>query len=101
MEHAITVISSDQLTDAQDLLRALSHKLRLQIIDYLDKNPNCNVKQIYKDLGIEQSVTSQHLRILRDSNLVNAERQGKIVIYDINYDLIRNASERVESFLKQ
>lgn len=99
MDHYIEIIESEKLDEAQNLLRALSHKLRLQIVDYLDKNPSCNVKQIYKDLGIEQSVTSQHLRILRDTNVVNSERQGKIVIYNVNYDLIRNASIQVDRFI--
>ncbi len=99
MEQYISVIESNRLDDSQELLRALSHRLRLQIVNYIDKHPNSNVKQIYKDLGIEQSVTSQHLRILRDANVVSGSRQGKEVNYSINYDLIRSLSQLIDDFV--
>ena len=43
------------------------------------------VTQIYTLLQLEQSVTSQHLAILRGKDLLVTERSGKFVYYSINY----------------
>ena len=47
------------------ILRALNHKLRQQIVKLLDERRKMTVTEIYIELRLEQSVTSQHLAILR------------------------------------
>ena len=47
------------------ILRALNHKLRQQILKLLDEKRKVTVTEIYIELRLEQSVTSQHLAILR------------------------------------
>lgn len=69
------------LRNANDLMRALAHPLRLRIIELLHNCPEASVQTIYTELGIEQSVASQHLRILRQASLVQTHRQGKFVYY--------------------
>ena len=56
---------------------------RLKILDFIDKNNAINVNKIYNTLKLEQSITSQHLRILRDTQLVDADRDGKYVHYTL------------------
>jgi ArsR family transcriptional regulator len=92
-------ISEDQLEDASELLRAVTHHLRLKILDYIDKNPHTNVNSIYNSLGLEQSITSQHLRILRVANLVIAKRNGKQILYSVNYDKISQIDQAIKGFL--
>lgn len=60
------------------------------IID--DKNPAC-VQEIYDALNIEQSVASQHLRILRHANLVRTRREGKFVYYLLDYNRLESAGK--------
>lgn len=43
-----------------------------------------NVTDLYVKLRKEQSVVSQHLRILLASNVVKRYREGKFVYYSIN-----------------
>jgi DNA-binding transcriptional ArsR family regulator len=52
------------------ILRALNHKLRQQILKLLDEKRKVTVTEIYIELRLEQSVTSQHLAILRRAGLV-------------------------------
>lgn len=75
------------------VLRALNHKLRQRIIDILHENKTLTVTQIYVQLRIEQSVASQHLAILRASGAVVTERQGKYIIYSLDYDRLREIQE--------
>lgn len=73
------------LRSSSDVFRALAHPLRIQICSVIDdKNPAC-VNEIYAALDIEQSIVSQHLRILRKANLVHTRREGKFVYYLLNY----------------
>jgi DNA-binding transcriptional ArsR family regulator len=77
-------ISYDILRKAVLTLRAVNHKLRKEILDLIEKNEKITVTDIYVKLRLEQSVTSQHLAILRKANIVETERQGKFVYYKIN-----------------
>ncbi len=92
-------ISSDKLQTSSDILRALAHPLRLQILEFIDKNKEINVNKIYNTLKLEQSITSQHLRILRSTGVVITQREGKFIHYAIDYAKVGNAMQAVGSFL--
>lgn len=74
--------------ECADILRAITHPLRLSIIFLLDKEGIINVNKIYSSLNLEQSITSQHLKILRDNQIVITERKGKLIFYSLNYKRI-------------
>jgi DNA-binding transcriptional ArsR family regulator len=73
---------------AADLVRAVGHSLRMRIMDYIDKNPNCVVSDVYKGLNLDQSPTSQHIQILKRSQVLIAHKDGKFIRYRINYELL-------------
>jgi ArsR family transcriptional regulator len=58
-------------------IKALAHPLRMQILAFIDKHGEINVNKIYRALKLEQSITSQHLKILRNAELVKYRRDGK------------------------
>lgn len=91
MERVKVGIDPEKLHISSELLRAIAHPLRLKIMEFIDRNPNVNVNKIYNSLRLEQSITSQHLRILRDSGVVDASRKGKYVYYELNYPLIEQS----------
>ncbi|HEX3540979.1 MAG TPA: metalloregulator ArsR/SmtB family transcription factor [Acidimicrobiales bacterium] len=68
------------LIDACALLRALGAPHRLAIVLELAEGPRC-VHELVDDLGISQSLTSQHLRVLRTTGLVTSARRGKETVY--------------------
>ncbi len=70
-------------------MRALAHPLRIKFLRFLDERKECNVGTIHKKLRLEQSVTSQHLKILRDAGLVRFRRDGKRVLYRVNYPKVK------------
>lgn len=89
---------SDKLDFSSELLRALAHPLRMKLLDFIDKNPAINVNKIYSTLKLEQSITSQHLRVLRDAGLVIAQRSGKFIHYVIDYELVTRAVEAIRQY---
>ncbi len=74
------------------LLKALSHPRRLEIINLLRDQELC-VSDIYEMLDLPQANISQHLMILRDSGLLTAKREGKQIIYFISDKRIIYASD--------
>lgn len=94
--HLANIVNEDQLESAGEIIRALAHPLRLKIINFIDKNPATNVNNIYNSLQLEQSITSQHLRILRLANLVNSDRDGKEIRYSVNIEKIKKITEAIK-----
>ncbi len=82
------------------ILRALNHKLRQQILKILDHQQKMTVTEIYIQLRLEQSVTSQHLAILRKANLVKTHREGKYIYYSINYSRLNSINTFVKNLVE-
>lgn len=61
-------------------LRLLADDTRLAVVQQLIEGPK-RVGQINELVGIEQSLLSHHLKVLRDAGLVESERDGKAVLY--------------------
>ena len=72
-----------KIDDLVMIYAALGEETRLVIAVYLLENPS-NVSDISKNLNISQPKVSHHLRILKDSKVVKATKDGKNVIYDID-----------------
>ena len=73
-----------KLIAAKLVIRALANAVRVKIVEIIVEKKEVNVNVIYGILEIEQSVTSQHLKILRDANLVTTRRDGKMIYYSFN-----------------
>jgi len=69
------------------LLKALAHPTRLQILRLIHEQHPC-VKRMEKILGIAQPNLSQHLSLLRNLNIVEAERTGNQVCYRIKNPMV-------------
>lgn len=66
-----------------DLLKALSHPLRLEIVRGLLIGGCHNVRCMEAGTGQSQSTISQHLARLKAAGVVTCERQGNEVFYDV------------------
>ena len=94
-----STIDYNILEVSSGILRAITHPLRLTILEFIQEHGTANVQLIYTTLKLEQSITSQHLRILRKAGLVSTERDGKFVNYRVNTERVRNTLQVVQQFL--
>lgn len=78
------------------VFRAINHKLRHKILELLDQNDKITVTEIYIALRLEQSVASQHLAILRSAGIVTTKRNGKYILYSINYEKLNLIQKKAE-----
>ncbi|UCD53428.1 MAG: winged helix-turn-helix transcriptional regulator [Phycisphaerales bacterium] len=67
-------------TYAADVLRAVAHPLRLQVIELLEKGEMC-VGAISEALGEKQAITSQQLNIMKNRGILTSRREGTKVFY--------------------
>jgi ArsR family transcriptional regulator len=88
---AKTQFNAEQLRISATILRALAHPLRLRLLQLIQARQPASVQTIYTEMKLEQSVASQHLRILRDAGLVQTQRQGKFVEYLLDEALLLRA----------
>lgn len=72
---------------AEDLARlswALAHPARVRIVRLLLSRSSCLCGEIVEEMPLAQSTVSQHLKILKESGLVQGEIDGPRVCYCIN-----------------
>lgn len=68
--------------DGARILKALAHPTRLHLV-YLIREQHPCVKFMEETLGLAQPNISQHLSLLRNIGIIQAERDGNLVCYRI------------------
>ena len=66
------------------LTKALGHPARVKILRILIRRDACVCGDIVDELPLAQSTVSQHLKILKESGLIQGEVDGPKVCYCIN-----------------
>ena len=71
------------------ILKALGNPVRLQIVRFIHEHPRCIGNQIQlqmpDDVARAQSTLSQHIKILRDAGVIEAECDGAAMCYMLNH----------------
>ena len=74
------------MVDAEKLagvFKLLSVEARIRIVQVLKRRALC-VTELTSRLGISQSATSQHLRVLKDARIVKFQKRGFHVYYHLD-----------------
>ena len=69
------------------LLRTLGHPVRLRIAAGLAGRCAC-VREIWECLEMPQAVVSQHLKVMKESGILEARREGTRVCYSLKDDAL-------------
>lgn len=80
------------------IFKVLSVGTRLRIVEMLKRHPLC-VGALSALLNVTQGAVSQHLRILRDADLVVADKRGYYVHYHLNKKTLARWQKSIGSFL--
>ena len=75
----------ETFTFAAEMLKAMAHPMRINIVSFLEDNQKLTVTEIYERLGIEQAVTSHHLGILKSKGVLTSTREGKNTYYFLKH----------------
>ncbi len=82
-------ISEDQTAELADMFRLLADPSRLRITLFCLEAPK-SVSVMAEALGLSPSLVSHHLRLLRASRLIQADRKGNRVYYMVTDEHIRH-----------
>lgn len=88
------------IEESAEILRALSNPIRISMLNFISQNHSVKVFDIHTHLSLDKSIASQHLKILRDANLVNTTREGKNIYYAINFPIVSHILKQVIVFDK-
>lgn len=64
--------------------KALSHPIRVYILNLLSNQPCCYSGNLSEDIPVAKSTLSQHLKELKEAGLIKGETEGPKVKYCIN-----------------
>jgi DNA-binding transcriptional ArsR family regulator len=74
--------------DFAKICKALAHPTRIRIVEYLKKEDRCICGDIVEILPFAQSTVSQHLKILKQSGLVQGEVEGLCTCYCLDKKIL-------------
>ena len=81
------------------IFKVLSVKTRVRMIDLLKHRSLC-VNALARALEITPAAVSQHLRVLRDADIVIGEKKGYYVHYRVNDKTLARWSKIAKSLLE-
>jgi ArsR family transcriptional regulator len=91
---------TDHFTESQNelavLAKALGHPARIAIIEYLLKVESCICGDIVNELPLAQPTVSQHLKELKNANLIKGNIEGNSICYCVN----PTGFEKIKSFFQ-
>jgi DNA-binding transcriptional ArsR family regulator len=80
------------------LCQAIAEPTRIAILYELGDGPK-HVNQLVEMLDLPQATVSRHLKILRDRSLVNTERNGSYIHYEIADRRVLDALDTMRTIL--
>lgn len=86
--------SADELAK---LAWAIAHPARVQILRLLIRRDACMCGEIVNCLPLAQSTVSQHLKILKESGLIEGEVDGPKVCYCVNQSSLSRMKQMMQS----
>ena len=96
----MTSMTTERYELLAPIIKALSHPLRLRLIDLLKEGPR-NVSSLSKSSQSEISVVSRHLSILKQAGIIDKQSKGKEVFYNLLTPCVNRFLCCVEQVLKQ
>jgi DNA-binding transcriptional ArsR family regulator len=76
------ILSDEQVNTTAELLKSIAHPIRLKILCFLMDGEK-NVGEIEKEFKSTISNISQHLTVLRKSNIINRRKEANYMFYSI------------------
>jgi DNA-binding transcriptional ArsR family regulator len=95
-----TILFTKQQNEIAAMAKAIGHPARIAILQYLVKKNACVCGDLVEELGLAQATTSQHLKELKNANIIQGTIEGVSVCYCINPKVWKQYKELFTSFFK-
>lgn len=81
------------------IIKAMAHPTRLFIVETLAKHEHC-VCELTAMIGADVSTVSKHLSILREVGIINDEKRGSSVYYQLKMPCVLGFFSCVDTVIK-
>ena len=88
---------TEEQNDIATLLKALANPARIAIVEYLLSVDSCICNDIVAELPLAQATVSQHLKELKNADIIQGTIEGKSICYCINPETFK----KLEHFIGQ
>lgn len=93
---------SEQFTaeqnDISQVFKALGHPARIAIIQHLMNSKSCICNDLVGILPLSQATISQHLRELKEAEIIKGTIEGTSVCYCLNSNVFETMIDTLEEF---
>lgn len=92
---------SEQQNQIASIAKAFAHPARVAILQQLFKMDTCICGDLVTEIGLAQPTISQHLKELKNLDLIKGNVEGTSVCYCINEEVWTSTKELFMEFLDQ
>ena len=96
-----TEIFTDQQNTIALIAKAIGHPARVAILQHLIKINSCICGDLVEEIGLAQPTISQHLKELKNMDIIKGNIEGTSVCYCINEEKWAEIEKLFSSFLSQ
>lgn len=82
-----------------NVLKAISDETRMNIIKLLLEHDYC-VRGLAKRLGISESAVSQHVKVMKEANILVPEKRGYFIHYEVNKAVLLEVAKELTSIVE-
>ncbi|NCC67308.1 MAG: ArsR family transcriptional regulator [Clostridia bacterium] len=84
------------MDEMEIVLKALADNSRILIVKLLLRH-NCCVRALARHLNLTEAAVSQHLKVLREAELITGEKRGYFMHYEVNREKLRQLAANIEA----
>ncbi|MBK8443308.1 MAG: winged helix-turn-helix transcriptional regulator [Sphingobacteriales bacterium] len=96
---------TEHFTESQNrvanIAKALGHPARIAIIEYLLSVDTCICGDIVNELPLAQPTVSQHLRELKNANIIKGNIEGNAICYCVDENTLQQLQEYITQLYEQ
>jgi DNA-binding transcriptional ArsR family regulator len=105
INYQMGITKTDAFTSNQNelatLFKAMAHPARIAIIEFLLQNEKCICGDIVDELPLAQATISQHLKELKNANLIKGTIEGTAICYCLNQEAFAELNEKISLITNQ
>lgn len=89
---------SEQQNKLSDIFKALGHPARIAILEHIIEINSCICNDLVNVLPLSQSTVSQHLRELKNANIIKGSIEGNTICYCINEEVLTFIQDAIAKY---
>lgn len=89
-------VDNVKLVSAINMMKVISHPVRLAILDLLTEKKRMTVLEIQEALNLEQAIASQHITLMEDKGVLLSEKVSRNKFVSLRFPKMKNIVQCLE-----